>query len=241
MIFKRKDKKKTQARVCAIIPAAGSSARMGGQNKLMMELGEMPVLVRTIEAFQLCPLVEDIVITCRERDIMPYSRLMKAYGLDKVRHIVCGGETRSASVLAGICACSPETDFVAVHDGARPLVSQKIIEDTIQAAWEHGAAAPVTPMKDSIKRIENGRILTDVARDKIAAVQTPQVFRRTVLMQALENAIARGSCYTDDCAAVEVLGVEVYATEGDYQNIKITTPEDITIGEAILYHQEGTL
>lgn len=227
--------------VCAIIPAAGSSARMGGENKLLMELCDMPVLVHTVLAFARCDAVDDIVICCREQDILCYGKLMQEYGLNKVRSIVRGGETRTASVLAGIRACPQETVLLAVHDGARPLVTQEIITQAIESAWAHGAAAPIVPPKDSIKRVESGLICADVPRAEIAAVQTPQVFRREILTRALETAEQDNHIYTDDCAAVEALHVDIYATEGSYENIKITTPEDILIGEAILNRRENEL
>ena len=228
---KAKEKKEY---VCAVIPAAGSSSRMGGENKLLLELGGIPVLVRTVFAFERCPLIDEIVLACREQDIVPYGKLLAAYGLTKVTSIVRGGSTRAESVLAGVRACPEQAALVAVHDGARPLVTEEIIAQAVRAAAETGAAAPVVPIKDSVKRVENGKILADVPRAGIAAVQTPQVFRRALLTQALSEAVQAGRAPTDDCGAVEALGADVCATTGSYENIKITTPEDLAIGEAIL-------
>lgn len=220
--------------VCAIIVAAGSSRRMGGENKLLLSLGGQPVLAHTLCAFQKCPAVRDIVLVCREEDILPYSELAQAFGVDKLRTVTRGGDTRTASVLAGAAASPEDSLLVAVHDGARPLVSEAVITEAIAAAAEHGAAAPVVPVKDSIKRIENGVIAADVPRDTLAAVQTPQVFRRELLLRALHQAAQSGRTYTDDCAAVEAIGQTVRATHGSYENIKITTPEDIAVAEAFL-------
>lgn len=220
--------------VCAIIVAAGSSRRMGGENKLLLSLGGQPVLAHTLCAFQKCPAVRDIVLVCREEDILPYSELAQAFGVDKLRTVTRGGDTRTASVLAGVSASPEDSVLVAVHDGARPLVSEAVITEAIAAAAEHGAAAPVVPVKDSIKRIENGVIAADVPRDTLAAVQTPQVFRRELLLRALHQAAQSSRTYTDDCAAVEAIGQTVRATHGSYENIKITTPEDITVAEAFL-------
>ena len=128
--------------------------------------------------------------------------------------------------------------LVAVHDGARPLVSEAVITEAVYAAAEYGAAAPVVPVKDSIKRIEDGNIAADVPRDTLAAVQTPQVFDRTVLTRALEAAARENRSFTDDCAAVEAMGQAVRATHGSYENIKITTPEDILVAEAFLQKEE---
>lgn len=227
-------KRKKPSAVCAVIVAAGSSRRMGGENKLLLSLGGQPVLAHTLCAFQKCPAVRDIVLVCREEDILPYSELAQAFGVDKLRTVTRGGDTRTASVLAGVSASPEDSLLVAVHDGARPLVSEAVITEAVAAAAEHGAAAPVVPVKDSIKRIENGVIAADVPRDTLAAVQTPQVFRRELLLRALHQAAQSGRTYTDDCAAVEAIGQTVCATHGSYENIKITTPEDIAVAEAFL-------
>lgn len=231
-------KRKKLPAVCAVIVAAGSSRRMGGENKLLLSLGGQPVLAHTLCAFQKCPAVRDIVLVCREEDILPYSELAQAFGVDKLRTVTRGGDTRTASVLAGVSASPEDSVLVAVHDGARPLVPEAVITEAIAAAAEHGAAAPVVPVKDSIKRIENGVIAADVPRDTLAAVQTPQVFRRELLLRALHQAAQSGRTYTDDCAAVEAIGQTVRATHGSYENIKITTPEDIAVAEAFL-DEEG--
>ena len=147
-------------------------------------------------------------------------------------------KANTESVLAGVSAASEACALVAVHDGARPLVSDEVITQAVAEAAKTGAAAPVVPVKDSIKRIENGKIAADVPRDTLAAVQTPQVFRRDMLLHALLDAAANGRSFTDDCAAVEALGQTVSATSGSYENIKVTTPEDIAVAEAFLYRRE---
>lgn len=237
MLGKRRKKTDLPA-VCAVIVAAGSSRRMGGENKLLLEIDGVPVLARTLSAFQKCAAIRDIVLVCREQDIMPYTELAKAFSIDKLCTVTRGGETRTESVLAGITAAPENAVLVAVHDGARPLVSEAVITEAVTTAAEYGAAAPVVPVKDSIKRIENGVIAADVPRDTLAAVQTPQVFARPLLLRALNEAARQGQAYTDDCAAVEALGQPVYATHGSYENIKITTPEDIAVAEALLQKEE---
>lgn len=232
--FLKKKPEAPRGRVCAVIPAAGSSQRMGGANKLLLPLLDVPVLVRTLAVFARCEQIDEIIVTCREQDIVPYSKLVRAYDLSKVTSIVRGGRTRAESVLAGVRVCPEDTALVAVHDGARPLVTTEMIRETVLAAAEHGAAAPVVALKDSVKRVENGRIIADIPRETIAAAQTPQVFRRSLLEQALTEALQDGRAPTDDCAAVEALGVDVYTTAGSYENMKITTPEDIAMGETIL-------
>ena len=227
-------KKKALPAVCAVIVAAGSSQRMGGQNKLLLPLAGAPVLAHTLRAFEKCAAVRDIVLVCREQDILPYTELARSYGVGKLRTVTRGGASRTASVLAGLRAAPADAALVAVHDGARPLVSEAVITEAVCAAAEHGAAAPVVPVKDSIKRIADGTIAADVPRDTLAAVQTPQVFRRELLLRALEDAARSGRSFTDDCAAVEAMGQAVQATHGSYENIKITTPEDILVAQALL-------
>ena len=237
MLGKRRKKTDLPA-VCAVIVAAGSSRRMGGENKLLLEIDGVPVLARTLSAFQKCAAIRDIVLVCREQDIMPYTELAKAFSIDKLCTVTRGGETRTESVLAGITAAPENAVLVAVHDGARPLVSEAVITEAVTTAAEYGAAAPVVPVKDSIKRIKDGNIAADVARDTPAAVHTPQVFRKDPLRRALTSAAERGYSFTDDCAAVESLGTIVKATHGSYQNIKITTPEDILVAEALLTRED---
>ena len=237
MLGKRKKKPALPA-VCAVIVAAGSSRRMGGENKLLLPLDDAPVLAHTLSAFEKCAAIRDIVLVCREQDILPYSDLARAFGISKLRTVTRGGDSRTASVLAGITAAPEDTGLVAVHDGARPLVSEAVITEAVYAAAEYGAAAPVVPVKDSIKRIQNGNIAADVPRDTLAAVQTPQVFDRALLTRALETAARENRSFTDDCAAVEAMGQAVRATHGSYENIKITTPEDILVAEAFLHREE---
>lgn len=225
--------------VSAVIPAAGSSSRMGdGCNKLLYELQGIPLLARTLLAFERCPLVDEIIVACREADMLPYARLCEAYGVTKARQMVRGGDTRAASVWLGVQACDPRAELIAVHDGARPLLRQQTLMQVIRDAGEHGAAAPLLPMKDSVKRLEDGFIAADVPRATLAAAQTPQVFARGWLEKALRNAQEKGLAPTDDCAAAELIGVSVYASPGDYTNIKVTTPEDLLVARAFLQEME---
>lgn len=238
MLFGKKKKDAPRPRVCAIIPAAGSSRRMGGENKLLIELAGAPILAHTLSAFEDCELVDYIIVVAREEDIPPYHQLCQEFGFEKVHTIVRGGETRAHSVLEGIRNCPDGTDIVAIHDAARPLVTDAVIREAVEAAIESGGAAPVVPMKDSVKRIEDGKIAADVPRDTIAAVQTPQCFDRARIESALVRALRRCLPLTDDCAAFEAAGLPVRATRGDYQNIKVTTPEDLLTAEAFFAGRE---
>lgn len=239
MLFGKKKKGAVRPRICAVLPAAGSSDRMGGENKLLMELDSVPILVHTLSAFERCDMIDDIIIVAREEDFVPYHSLCREYGLEKVRLIVRGGETREHSVLEGIRSCPEGTGIVAIHDAARPLVSDAVICGAVEAAIAFGGAAPVVPMKDSVKRIEDGKITADIPRSTIAAVQTPQCFERSRIESALVKALRRCLPLTDDCAAFEAAGYSVYATRGDYRNLKITTPEDLVTAEAFLKGWEG--
>ncbi len=236
-LFKRK-KAPPRPCVCAVIPAAGSSQRMGGVNKLLLELAGLPVLAHTLSAFERCELIDHIVIVAREEDIVPYHQLCRELGFSKVHTIIRGGATRAHSVLEGIRSCPEGTGIVAIHDAARPLVTDEVIREAVEAAIQHGAAAPVVPMKDSVKRIEDGLIAADIPRDTIAAVQTPQCFDRKRIESALVKALRRCIPLTDDCAAFEAARLPVCATRGDYQNIKVTTPEDLLTAEAFLAGRE---
>ena len=237
MLGKRRKKTDLPA-VCAVIVAAGSSRRMGGENKLLLEIDGVPVLARTLSAFQKCAAIRDIVLVCREQDIMPYTELAKAFSIDKLCTVTRGGETRTESVLAGITAAPENAVLVAVHDGARPLVSEAVITEAVTTAAEYGAAAPVVPVKDRIKRIEDGNIAADVARNTLAAVQTPQVFRADLLRRAYEAEYRPE--FTDDASVVEQAGEAVFLCEGERTNLKITTPEDMVIAEALLAGREKT-
>lgn len=232
-LFAKKKLEKTEP-VTAIIPAAGSSRRMGGENKLLIPLNGIPILVYTLQAFHDCDFVDKIILLCKEEDITEYFSICKEYDLYKVFKIAKGGKTRTESVLAGILNCPDETKWVAVHDAARPFITEEIISDTIKKAQLFGAAAPIVPIKDSIKRVENGKIIENIERDTLAAVQTPQVFEKDLLKKALEQVISDQFPVTDDCSAVEHLGIQVTTTQGSYENIKITTPEDLMFAEAIL-------
>ena len=223
-----------ELRCSAVVPAAGSSTRMEGQDKLLLPLEEQPVLLHTLRALELCPYLAEIIVVTREDLIVPIGQLCRDAGLSKVRKVIVGGATRTHSVLAGLGELPSGAELVAIHDGARPLVTREIIDRTIEKAQEAYAAAPAVPVKDTIKVAENGIVLETPDRSKLFSVQTPQVFDRSLLSAALQAAKDAGTTVTDDCSAVERLGKEVYLTEGSYENIKITTPEDLALAEAIL-------
>jgi len=205
-----------------------------GQDKLLLPLGDTPVLLWTLRALEGCPYITEIIVVTREDLIVPVGQLCKDAALDKVRKVVVGGETRTASVLAGVKEADPGAELIAIHDAARPLVTLGVLNAAIEAAAQRGAAAPAVPVKDTIKRAVDGVVEATPDRESLFAVQTPQVFEHGLILGALEKALTDGAELTDDCAAVERLGFPVYLTAGSYENIKLTTPEDITVAEAIM-------
>lgn len=218
----------------AVIVAAGSARRMEGIDKILTKLGELPVIVHTLYAFQNSPAFHEIVVVTREDLLMEIGRLCKEYHLDKVTKIIVGGAERINSVQAGLREVSPDTDLIAIHDGARPLVTAKLLDETVAKAAETGAAAPAISVIDTIKRVEDSLAVETVDRAALRAVQTPQIFEGGLIRAALAKAIEDGAPLTDDCSAVERLGMKVSLTEGSRENIKITTPFDLVLGEAIL-------
>ena len=152
--------------------------------------------------------------------------------------IVCGGETRAVSVLAAAMECREGGAFIAVHDGARPLAEPALIDSVIQLAFRTNAAAPAVAVKDTIKVAAEGKVVSTLDRETLRAIQTPQVFDAALLRAALQAAVDGGIPITDDCSAVERIGKEIYLTDGSYENIKITTPEDLALAAAILQRRE---
>lgn len=216
----------------AVIVAAGSASRMGGIDKVMAPLGGEPVILRTVRAFQETDAIREIVIVTRENLIMPVSDLCA--GLDKVKAVVVGGGSRQESVWLGLNALSKGMELAAIQDGARPLVTPALIDRTVRAAHSYGAAAPAIPVKDTIKVEKSGLIESTPDRSHLRAVQTPQVFDFDLLRGALQKARNDGAEVTDDCSAVERLGMKIRLVEGEERNLKVTTPLDLKIAELLL-------
>lgn len=226
--------RETRPFVTAVIVAAGSSTRMGGVNKQKLRIDGVPVLIRTLRAFSQSPWIDEIIVAAREQDIPDLFAAVKAYEIQKVSDIVKGGATRQESVFAAVRRCSPISEFLAIHDGARPLVTQEIIEATVRKAFAENAAATGVRVKDTIKVVaENGRIVETPDRSALWAVHTPQVFARNLYLHAA-SAVPNSQAFTDDCKLMEAAGIPVFMVEGSYENIKITTPEDIALAEGIL-------
>ena len=225
-------------RCAAVVPAAGSSRRMGGQDKILLPLDDIPVLMHTLRALSASERIQEIVVVTREDLIVPVGQLCRDCALDKVTKVLVGGATRADSVLIGVEEVSGRAKLIAVHDGARPLVTVEVIDAAIRKAAECGAAAPAVPVKDTVKRAVDGVVVETPDRTQLFAVQTPQVFDSDLLLGALRRAVEDGAAITDDCGAVERIGMKVCLTEGSYENIKITTPADMLMAEAILHSRD---
>lgn len=224
-------------KISAIIPAAGQGKRMGmGQNKVHLTLGNETILTLTLKIFDQLDEVEELIVVvrpdeveaCLEQIFLP-GRFQKPY------KVVAGGKERQDSVKAGLAVLSRHTDFVLIHDGARPLITNDLIQGALEAAALHGTAVLAVPVKDTIKVVQaNGFVKQTPERSTLRAVQTPQIFSRALICRAYEHATETGILGTDDASLVEALGESVYLVSGSYENIKITTPEDLLLAESIL-------
>jgi 2-C-methyl-D-erythritol 4-phosphate cytidylyltransferase len=215
-----------------IIPAAGCGERMKADvPKVLLKIKGQPVILRTMQAFEDCPLIQGIVLVGPEEYLEALRDVVTQGDLKKVRAIVRGGATRTQSVRHGLKALDRDVDMVLVHDGARPLVTRGIIERSIQACVTDGAVVVAVPVKPTLKVVDphSRQVKETLDRTLVWEVQTPQVFRRDIL----ERAYAGDENATDDAALVERAGLKVSVCLGEYQNIKITTPEDLLIAEAL--------
>ena len=215
---KRRDEKPTCS---AVIVAAGSSQRMGS-DKIMMKLGAMPVLARTVLAFENNEYIDEIIIVTRTEKLQEIADMCYRNGLHKVKKVISGGATRMESALAGVSA-------------ARPLVSQGLISRTVLAAREWRSVVPAIASTDTLKTVDaRGFITGTVDRASTVRIQTPQVFNGDLIKGALTKAVEKGLTLTDDCSAMEMMGIKTFVVEGDPENIKITTPEDLVMVRAIV-------
>ena len=227
-------KKEETPHCSAVIVAAGSSQRMGS-DKLLHNLGIMPVLARTLLVFQDCELVDEIVVVTRMEKLEEVAELCKKYRIEKASKVICGGATRMESALAGVSEVKEKAKLIAIHDGARPLVSVELIENTVRAAAKYKAAVPAIKSVDTLKLAEDGETVTgSLDRELVLRVQTPQVFDADLIKGALTFAAEKKLPLTDDCSAVELMGVKARIVPGEEDNIKLTTPRDMLFAAAIL-------
>ena len=218
--------------VPVIVVAGGSSTRMG-QNKLLIKVGGIPVLARTLKAFQQCDAVSNIILVAAKDTVLEYQKLCDNYMISKVTDIVEGGSNRQESVLNGIKQLKSDDELVLIHDAARPMVNQEIITRVIDGLNEFNAVIPVVKVKDTIKQIDsNGVVVKTVNRENLVQVQTPQGVKVKEYLCAIEGKDLNN--FTDDASIFEAVDEMVLTVEGDYKNIKITTPEDVLVAEAFL-------
>lgn len=232
-------KEKVHPHCAAIVPAAGKSARMGGEDKMFSQLCGVPVLARTLTALDQAVLVDEIVVAVQPEKLEEVAALVSRAGIRKPIQVVEGGANRAESVLLAALEAGEDTEYLAIHDGARPLILPEQVDEMIRLGQRTYAVAPALPVTDTVKVADlSGLVLSTPDRSTLFAVQTPQVFQASILKAALQSAIDAEAPITDDCSAVERLGKEVYLTPGWRENIKITTPEDLAIAEAFLRRRE---
>ena len=220
-----------QQKVTAIIAAAGESRRMGGADKIFTQLGGKTILSRVVETFQKCNSVNQIILVVNQQNVDKVRQLTAENHWDKITEVCVGGRRRQDSVAAGIKQLR-DCQWVIIHDGARPLVTEDLIERGLEAARETGAAVAAVPVTDTIKVAGNDRIVLETpVRQNLWAVQTPQVFRLDIITEAYKQAKDE---VTDDASLVETLGYKVKLYMGSYDNIKITTPDDLALAEVLL-------
>ena len=220
-----------------VIVAAGKGSRMGAEmNKQYLKLNEKEVLAHTVEKFEKCRAINEIIIVTG-KDEIEYCKhnIWEKYGFTKIKTIVAGGKERQDSVYNGLLAASHETQIILIHDGARPLIDGEQIEESIKVAREMGACVLGVPIKDTIKMCDHHQFVTGTpARDSLWSVQTPQAFKYDLIMRAYKEGLANHLVVTDDSMMVEALGYPVKIIEGRYDNIKITTPEDLIIAKGMM-------
>lgn len=221
-----------------VIPAAGQGKRMkAGKNKLFIELSGIPIIVYTLRVFEEDPNCTGIILSINPAEAEYFTELIDTYELKKIKKLASGGKERQQSVYNGL-ECVDE-EMVLVHDGARPFIYRDQLGALTTAASIHGGALLGVPVKDTIKKASDKKVLETVERSSLWAVQTPQAFRLSTLKRAHEQAIADSFLGTDDASLLERIKEEVVIIEGNYDNIKITTQEDLYFAEAILHKQHG--
>ncbi len=222
--------------ISAIIVAAGKSTRMGtGKCKQLLPLCGIAAIARTLSAFETSRYIREVILVTNRLDLHEMGSIIKEFGFTKVTKIVIGGDTRQKSAAIGLKAVNENAAYIAVHDGARPLVSAACIDRVAEGAMKNSAAAAAVKVKDTLKIAdENGEVISTPNRERYWAVQTPQIFSAQLYREAFEKANASGNDFTDDCQLIEAAGGKVQLVEGEYTNIKITTSSDISQAEAII-------
>ncbi|MCK9362356.1 MAG: 2-C-methyl-D-erythritol 4-phosphate cytidylyltransferase [Syntrophales bacterium] len=228
----------------AIIPAGGTGRRMGGSiSKQYLLLSGKPVLVRALQPFQDSPLIDEIMLAVPEEDVVQVrENIVERYFLSKLNRVVAGGKERQDSIRNALACIADETEIIVIHDGVRPLVTTELIEMAIERAGKLGAVATGIGIRDTVKRVDKtGKIEETVLRDGLWLTQTPQAFKRDILLAAYRVAEETGFYGTDDASLVEKAGIPVWMIPGDRENLKVTTQEDMMICARILQYREKDL
>lgn len=215
----------------AVILASGNSTRMG-ENKLLMDICGKTVIERTLEVFDNLEKISEIILVCRQEDMLVFSKICK--NLKTPVKIINGGKSRTQSAFNGIENCMENTEIIAIHDCARPFVTTEIINQGIELALKNQTAIPVVAVKDTIKIVEQNIVQNTLNRENLYIVQTPQIFSANIIKNATKIAVEKNLEYTDDASCVEAQGTKINTILGSYDNIKITTIDDITLGECIV-------
>ncbi len=216
-----------------IIVSAGKSQRMNGIDKQFAQIGGKTVIEQSIAAFEKCESVLQIIVAVSESNLQPVQNLIEKMQNSKPIVVCQGAETRQKSVFNALKYVDKNAKYIAVHDGARPLVRPEHIEKTVKDARVFGAAVLGVPVKDTIKVCDGGFVKDTPPRSTLFITQTPQIFAKRIYFEGVDFALEHGLDFTDDCQLVEAIGTKVYMTLGDYENIKITTPEDIAIANIL--------
>lgn len=223
----------------AVVLAAGNSQRMG-KDKILMPIGGAPVIAHTLKALQSSDIIDEIVIVTKYECIQEIADICNEHGISKASRVIRGGKTRLESALIGVSNVSEKATLIAIHDGARPFVTEKLIDRVVHAAKTHSAAAPAVTASDTVRLLNSkGAVTATPDRDLVALVQTPQVFLAELIKAALTRAMDKGFRVTDDCSAVEAMGYKVTIVAGEADNIKLTTTRDIYAAEGILTERRG--
>lgn len=231
-------RKSARAPFVSVVIVAGGAGTRFGSDKMMADLAGVPVIIHTLRAFDRSTLVNEIILVTRKEILGEMAELCARFGIEKITRVVPGGKTRLESSYAGVASVSPKCGVVAIHDGARPLVTEKVIDDALRQANRKGAAVPAVAVRDTIKQAKDSVVFATPDRAELFAVQTPQCFQADLIRTALSAALEKAPNVTDDCMAVERLGGHIYLTEGSEENLKITTPLDLVLAEVILQRRK---
>lgn len=221
--------------VSAVVLCAGNSTRMGDKvNKQLIMINDIPVVMYSVMAFENCDIVDEIVLVTKEEMLGDINAMVREFGCSKVKTIVKGGDVRTQSSIIGVESTSAESDYVLIHDGARPIIDGDLIRSVVEYAVEYGATAPSTPIYETVKRIDcDGKVIETLDRQQLRTIQTPQGFSKKLYLRAAKQCSDRTDLF-DDCQLVEAIGGEVVLVEGNRDNIKITTLDDLDTARDLL-------